>query len=103
MWMLDNLGVLSCLCNGSSAVADIGCVVHAVLLAIAGLGTSAWWEHVDSKANVSDGGTRESSVVATALGIKQPERALPPWPPGAAEAPPDVWLQWFQHRSPIVS
>eukprot|EP00972_Heterocapsa_arctica_P087126 12845701-Heterocapsa_arctica.AAC.1 len=29
MWMMDNLGVLSCLCNGSSAVADIGCVVYA--------------------------------------------------------------------------
>ena len=31
MWFLDNLGVLSSLCKGSSTVADFGCIVYAVL------------------------------------------------------------------------
>ena len=32
VWFVDNLGVLSTLCNGSSSVPDFDCVIHAVLL-----------------------------------------------------------------------
>ena len=32
LWFLDNLGVVSCLCKGSSTVADVGCIIHAFLL-----------------------------------------------------------------------
>ena len=39
LWFLDNLGVVSCLCNGSSAVADVGCIIHAFLLKSAALRT----------------------------------------------------------------
>ena len=57
---IDNMGVLASLCKGSSVVADFGCVVHALLLADAKLNTRSWFEHVVSKANPADGGTRDS-------------------------------------------
>jgi len=96
LWFIDNLGVLSCLCNGSSTVADISCIVHATLLAVAGLRSAVWWEHVDSKANLADGGTRGSARFAEALGIPLTARAVPPWPLSPLAASPDAWLQWLE-------
>ena len=32
LWLIDNMGVLSCFCKGSSVAADISCIIHASLL-----------------------------------------------------------------------
>jgi len=100
VWFVDNLGVLSCLCKGSSTVADISCIIHAILLSIAACRAMTWWEHVDSAANAADGGTRMSSEVSDALGILLRDLPLPPWPPNTLEASADVWLKWL--ASPAV-
>ena len=96
MWFIDNLGVLSCFCKGSSVVADVGCIVHAVLLHQAALKVQAWYEHVDSKANIADGGTRFSTEITDALGISLKQLSLPPWPANTLTAPPSEWISWFQ-------
>ena len=54
----DNLQLLSALCNGSSSVVNFGMVVHAMLLQVAAYRLLAWCEHVDSAANIADGGSR---------------------------------------------
>ena len=68
-WFIDNLGILSALCKGSSTVSDIGCITHAVLFASAAHSCSPWWEHVESAYNASDGGARSCTLVAKAIGI----------------------------------
>jgi hypothetical protein len=98
VWFIDNLGVLSCLCKGSSTVADISCIVHAILLSAASLKTTIWWEHVDSAANGSDGGTRQSSVVSDIFGIALTEKSTPPWPTNTLEADASVWLRWLKNN-----
>ena len=55
LWFIDNMGVLSSFCKGSSTVADFGCVIHVVLMIQAARKLATWWEHVDSKANTADG------------------------------------------------
>ena len=80
LWLIDNLGVLSCLCKGSSNVADFGCIIHATLLAVAGLNSLAWFDHVQSADNLSDGGSRGCSKMATALGFTLRPVPMPPWP-----------------------
>ena len=92
--LIDNMGVLASLCKGSSVVADFGCVVHAFLLAAAKLNTRPWFEHVDSKANPADGGTRDSLVTAHQLGIGLREVPVPEWPVDTVNATPYEWLDW---------
>jgi hypothetical protein len=94
-WFIDNLGVLAALCKGSSVVADFGCVIHSVLLAVAQLHSHVWWEHVDSQANLADGGTRESFALAAKLGVTYHPRSLPPWPQNTLDAEPDAWLPFL--------
>ncbi len=60
----DNLGVLSCLCEDSSTIANIACIIHDFLLSTASLKTTALWERLDSAANGFGGGTRISTKVA---------------------------------------
>ena len=95
IWWIDNLGVLSCFCKGNSSSADVSCIVHASLLRMAALKLRSWYEHVDSKANCSDGGTRNSNEVALALKVTLFQRPLPPWPKCTLQAPPEVWLSWL--------
>ena len=92
---MDNLPLLSALCKGSSSVVDFGCVVHAIHLHVASLGLLAWYEHVDSQANIADGGSRVGveDPVARRMGIRLAEVQLPPWPLDVADAPPDTWLR----------
>ena len=91
---IDNMGVLASLCKGSSVIADFGCVVHALLLAAAKLNTRPWFEHVDSKANPADGGTRDSFETAQQLGIDLREVPVPEWPVDTVNATPYEWLGW---------
>ena len=58
IFFMDNLCVLAALCKGSSTVEDFGCLVHVILLRLARLQTKAWFEYVDSKANIAEGGSR---------------------------------------------
>jgi hypothetical protein len=95
LWFIDNLGILSCYCRGSSLVADVGCIIHASLMLQAKLRTVSWYEHVDSKANVADGGSRDSSELTDRLGIPLTPKQLPPWPANVLTAPADVWLKWL--------
>ena len=94
VWFIDSLGVLSAFCNGASSIADFDCVVHAVLLRCAHLRLSVWWEHVDSAANCSDGGSREgvTCAVAHGLGVKLREVPMCSWPAEPLLAPTDTWL-----------
>ena len=89
---IDNMGVLASLCKGSSVVADFSCVVHALLLAAAKLNTRPWFEHVDSKANPADGGTRDSLTTAHQLGVDLREVPIPEWPVDTVNATPYEWL-----------
>ena len=78
-------------------MADSGCLVHALHLQLAGLQCRAWFEHVDSKANVADGGSRlrPSCPEARRLGITLVQSPLPTWPERPLEADPEVWLAMF--------
>ena len=95
---IDNMGVLASLCKGSSTVADFGCVIHALLLAAARLRTRPWFEHVDSKANPADGGTRGSTESASSLGIKLKEVDMPDWPENTVLATPATWFRWLNRN-----
>ena len=99
LWFLDNLGVLSCYSKGSSVVADVGCVVHAALLSMAKHRIYSWYEHVDSKANIADGGTRNCSAITDALGIILERKCMPPWPSDTLLAEPSCWLRWFTEQA----
>ena len=92
---IDNMGVLASLCKGSSVVADFGCVVHALLLADAKLNTRSWFEHVVSKANPADGGTRDSFEFSRQLGIRLQEVQVPQWPVSTVNATVEEWSAWI--------
>jgi hypothetical protein len=95
VWFMDNLGVLASLCKASSSMPDLSCIVHAIILSCVKLDSIVWWEYVNSSANTADGGTRDSSVVADALGIKLIPKDLPPWPACAVQASVQEWLAWL--------
>ena len=81
LWFIDNLGVVSVLCKGSSVVYDFGCVVHVLHIMCAMRKLAAnWWEHVDSKANVSDWGTRDAVPLYASAGIAMRPAPVPQWP-----------------------
>ena len=92
LWFIDNMGVLACYTSGSSVVADISRIVHAMLLCSARLKLKSWFEHVDSKANLADGGTRGQQW---ASGTFLQNLPIPPWPTDTCKAPPEVWLKWL--------
>ena len=92
---IDKMGVLASLCKGSSVVADFGCVIHALLIAMVRLNVQPWWEHVDSAANPADGGTRGSLQSAEELGIKLKHKLVPDWPRSTVKATPAEWMAWL--------
>merc|ERR1712039_21516 len=98
VFVTDNLGGLSALCKGASTVEDLGCLIHAILLVIAGLRMRAWFEHVDSKANCADGGSRVGNKCPLAAGLRIPlaEVSLPHWPQQVLGASASEWLSLFQ-------
>ena len=96
LWFIDNMGVLSSLCKGTSSVPDLGCITHAICLINAAIGLQAWYEYVPSKSNLADGGTRSRLHEAEDLGFIFERSVLPKWPQNTVSAPPDVWLNWFR-------
>ena len=94
VFYLDNLSLLSALCKGSCTVVDFGSVVHAIQLYMASFGLLTWYEHVDSEANVADGGSRKGveDPLARSMGIVLRTATLPPWPADVRAASAQVWL-----------
>ena len=92
---IDNLGVLSAFCRGSSKVCDIAHIVTATLTLETTLQMKSWKEHVDSQANLADCGTKDTFDHVQALGIPWENLEMPPWPSKVATASAAEWLQWF--------
>ena len=55
---VDNMAALSCQVMGSSRIADLSAAAHITALCTARVQASIWWEHVESAANLADGGSR---------------------------------------------
>ena len=91
---VDNLAFLSAVCKGTSSSADFGCLVHALHLHAVRLDLLMWWEHVDSDANIADGGSRVGGrdTLARSLGVKLRDVPLPPWPEDVLSAPVRLWM-----------
>ena len=96
LWFIDNLGVVSAFITGKAKIADFSNLVHIFHLHAVKLRTTSWFEHVDSCANPSDGGSRVGThcPVARSLGFLLEEMPFPALP-GDVNAPPEVWLKWF--------
>ena len=97
MFFMDNLCVLAALCKGSSMVEDFGCLVHVILLRLARLKAKAWFEYVDTKANLADGGSRVGVDCpdAARLCIPLSNTILPDWPASVVHASAQDWMDWF--------
>ena len=63
------------------------------MLRAARLDLSCWWEHVDSHANVADGGSRigTGDLVAANLGITLTEVPMIDWPAAPRDASAETW------------
>jgi hypothetical protein len=92
---IDNLGVLSAYCKGSSTLYDIAHIVSAALILEAGLNLRSWKEHVDSGANLADGGTKNFFEDTNSLNVQMTELPLPPWPRDLRRANLDFWLSFL--------
>ena len=97
---IDNLGVLSAMCSGNSTVADISRIISATLAIEAALGVKSWKEHVDSKANLADCGTKDVTDYVSALGLIWETLSVPPWPSNVQTASSHDWLAWFRDNKP---
>ena len=60
----------------------------------------SWKEHVDSKANLADCGTKDVTDYVSALGISWETLCLPPWPRDLRSASSDEWLRWYTNLTP---
>ena len=98
MFFVENLGVLSAAVSGRSTVADVNAPLGGLHLWLAELRCSAWWEHVDSKANPADGGSRVGieCPLAKSMGIVLESCAFPEWPDWVEDASPVDWLRIFR-------
>ena len=92
---IDNLGVLSAFCKGSSAISDISHLVGASIACEVSAMLRVWREHVDSHANLADAGTRDGLDDYKSLNIQVTELALPPWPASVKHALLQDWLALF--------
>ena len=93
---IDNLGVLSAMCSGNSTVFDISRIISATLAIEAALGMKSWKEHVDSKANLADCGTKDVTDYVSALGMIWETLDVPPWPNNVQTASSNEWITWFR-------
>ena len=97
LFFIDNMGCLSALTSGSSSVADFSPILHAFWMLAAKMRVRPWFEHVDTHANPSDGGSRVGTLcpLAGALGIRLTNVKFPPWPRDVCAASPDSWMRVF--------
>ena len=93
---VDNLGVVSTLCGGSSSNFGIGGIIHATNSSLARRKASLWIEHVQSKSNCSDGGSREEGVachMAAKCGVALHTFEFPSrWPVDMQRLDASLWL-----------
>ena len=79
----DNIAAVYTLVNGASKVEDAASLAWALHLRLTGLSSPVWWEWLQSKSNIADGGIREglSCHYAKSVGcrIKEVSCPLPPW------------------------
>ena len=92
---IDNLGVFSAFCKGGSSVQYISCIIAAAQSLEASLGIRSWKEHVDSKANLADCGTKDVFDHVSTMGATWETLQLPPWPQDVRTASCDEWLSWY--------
>ena len=80
------MAVLCGLVAGNSRELDLAKSVFLTATVAAHIRSSVWWEHVDSPANIADGGSRigVSDPVAKEMGIKLTQI---PWPTGGSNLP----------------
>ena len=69
---IDSLAVSSCQVMGNSRVADLGVISHLTSWAVSSANIAVWYEHVESAANLADGGSRigQGNPVAAAAGVR---------------------------------
>ena len=92
---IDNMGVLSGFIKGSSSIADFGAILSAFHLRTTQLQSSAWFEHVQSKSNIADGGSRVGAAcpIAGSFGISLDNFDFPQsWPTNVFDVHPSRWL-----------
>ena len=98
---IDNMGVLCNFVLGSSSSLDLGCIVHATVLRLMRRGVRAWWEHVPSKSNIADGGSRMGVCcpIAAKAGIPLVSKVFPrTWPQNHVELSMKEWERfWTSH------
>ena len=102
---VGNLGVRSAVVSGRCAVLDMNSAVGGFHLLLARLRITAWWEHVDSKANPTDGGSRlgVACPIAKRLGFRLEERAFPRWPADVSAFAPSDWHDLFEQHCALRS
>ena len=63
-------------------------------LSVAAYRLLAWYEHVDSAANIAAGGSHlgVEDPLARSLGVTLHEVVVPPWPANVRDAPAQTWL-----------
>ena len=76
---IDNMAVLSCQVPGNSRVVDLGVMSHITAWAVARANIAVWYEHVESAANLADGGSRigQGDPVAATAGVRLQHVAWP--------------------------
>ena len=90
---IDNMAVVHVLANGTAHGADIANNAAAVHHTLANYAATAWWEYVNTKSNIADGGSRvgTSCPDARALGIHLRKIPCPIPPPFSPFARPHHW------------
>ena len=98
IFYVDNMGVICNIVNGSSRTGDAGTLTFALHVRLATLGTTAWWEWVQSESNCSDGGSRVGTAcpVARSLGISMREIQFPGIPRHFMRMSPKDWVKFWE-------
>ena len=95
---IDNMAVLCSYVLGTSRSLDLGSIVHATVLRLMRQGVRAWWEHVPSKSNIADGGSREgvSCPEAAKAGIQLCQLRFPlSWPKNHLQLSMAEWNEFW--------
>ena len=97
---IDNLGVILTILKGSSTVMDLGSLAYALHLALHGLSARAWFEHVASWSNPSDGGSRigVADPVARRLGFELVHIESINLPANFPRVSMADWNRWLQSQ-----
>ena len=78
LWFVDNESACSTLVRGASSQEDVAGIAECTHLVVMALGCRIWWEWVDTKANPSDGLSRDG-LQCPRYGARAVEAKLPDW------------------------